>query len=95
MLGGLTIHSSFYGEWLGFHQRDGVRWVDGIHDVADTLRELRRGEVRFGDWVNSLRGVRADAVLSLRDPGPAAIEIGRVGSRVLRRSLSGRDEGEA
>ena len=71
-------------------QRDGVGWIDSIHDVADSLREVRRGEMRFGGWLASLRGVRADAVLSLRDPVPAAIEVARVAATHLRPAASGR-----
>ena len=67
-------------------QRDGVGWVDSIHDVPDSLREVRRHEIRLGDWLASLGGVRADAVLSLRDPAPAAMEVARVGRVHLRRA---------
>ena len=67
-------------------QRDGVGWVDSIHDVVDSVREVRRHEIRLGDWLASLRPVRADAVLSWRDPLPAAMEVVRVGRAHLRRA---------
>ena len=69
--------------------------MDGIHDVPDTLREVRRHEVRFGDWLGSLGGVRADAILSLRDPVPAALEVARVAARHLRPDASRRDAGRS
>ena len=64
-------------------QRDGVGWVDSISDVADSFREARRHEIRVRDWLRSLGNVRADAVLSLRDPLPAAIEVAQVAARHL------------
>ena len=71
-------------------QNDGVGWVDSIHDVADSLREVRRDEVRLRDWLGSLRNVRADAVLSLRDPLPAVLEVATVAATHLRRDAAGR-----
>jgi predicted ATP-grasp superfamily ATP-dependent carboligase len=71
-------------------QRDGVGWVDSIHDVPDSLREVRRDEMRPGDWFASLAGVRADAVLSLRDPAPAAMEVVRVAWAHLPNRWTGR-----
>jgi predicted ATP-grasp superfamily ATP-dependent carboligase len=71
-------------------QRDGVGWVDSIHDVPDSLREVRRDEMRPGDWFASLAGVRADAVLSLRDPAPAAMEVVRVAWAHLPSRWTGR-----
>jgi D-aspartate ligase len=70
-------------------QRDGVGWVDSIHDVPDSLREVRRNEMRFGGWLATLKGVRADAVLSLRDPTPAAMEVARVALVHLRSKRTG------
>lgn len=56
-------------------QRDGVRWTDLLRDGPDSLREWWRGELRLGDWLRPLAGVRADAWLSVRDPRPALGEI--------------------
>ena len=76
-------------------QKDGVGWLDSIHDVADSLREVRRREMRIGGWLGSLGAVRADAILSLRDPAPAAIEVAGTAARHLRPGSSRRAAGAA
>jgi len=53
-----------------FRQRDGVRWIDALHDAPDSIREIRRGELSVREWISPLAGVRADAYLSVRDPRP-------------------------
>ena len=73
-------------------QVDGVRWLDLVHDGPDSVGEMLRGELRPAEWLGSLRGVRADGLLSMRDPRPAMAEIGRMAGRRLKR-LRGRSGG--
>ena len=75
-------------------QRDGVRWVDLVHDGPDSVGEMLRGELGLVEWLSSFRGVRADGLLSVADPWPAVAEIGRKAGRRLKR-LRGHAGGDA
>ena len=73
-------------------QRDGVRWTDILHDVPDSIRESRRGQLTLREWLAPLVGVRADAYLSLRDPWPGLYAAARSASWQalgLRQTLAG------
>lgn len=50
--------------------RDGVRWLNGVNDLASSWWHYRNGQLGPGDWLRSYRGVRAHAVLALDDPMP-------------------------
>jgi len=47
-----------------------ARWLSLIADVSSARRYVRRGELAWGAWLRSLRGVRKLDILSLRDPLP-------------------------
>ncbi len=70
-------------------QRDGVRWSDLLHDGPDSLRERRRGELSLRDWLEPLLGVRADAYLSLHDPGPGLYAMARTARWHLENRIPG------
>ena len=93
---GVNLAAAAYRDAVGqpvgdLRQTDGVRWVDMVHDAPDSLGEVARGELGAVAWLASLRGVRADCLLSLHDPVPAAVEIGRMagrrGARLARAAL--------
>lgn len=67
--------------------RPGVRWVRLATDVPNAVRDLRRGDIRAGDYLRSLRGVDVDAVWSRDDPLPALMEIGLLPYLAVRRGL--------
>ena len=48
----------------------GVKWLDLRHDIQSAFHYFRKGELTVGDWYRSLRGRKAHAVFSLRDPMP-------------------------
>ena len=58
-------------------QADGPRWALTITDTRDAVREIARGERDLLPWLASYRGVRQDGVLSLKDPVPGALILGR------------------
>jgi D-aspartate ligase len=70
----------------------GATWVDLRRDVLSAAYHRRRGELSVAEWVRSLRGPKAHAVLSLSDPLPFVLEIaqssGRASRRLLRRIRS-------
>jgi len=68
-------------------QRDGVRWLDAVYDVHDSVGEMLRGELEPKEWLSSLHTVRADCLLSLHDPRPGLTEISRIAQRHLRHGL--------
>lgn len=50
--------------------RDGVRWVNGIYDLASSWWHYRNGLLTPGEWLRSYRGVRAHATFAVDDPKP-------------------------
>ena len=48
------------------HARPGVRWIRLSTDVPNALRDIRAGRLRPGEYLRSLRGVRTEAVFSIK-----------------------------
>ena len=67
--------------------RPGVRWVRLATDVPNAVRDVRRGTLRAGDYLRSLRGVDVDAVWALDDPLPMFMELGILPYLAVRRGL--------
>lgn len=61
---GLTRPADLEQKYLG------VKWIDLRHDFQSALYYYRRDELTLRDWYRSLRGRKAYAVFSLRDPLP-------------------------
>ncbi|MBI4304236.1 MAG: ATP-grasp domain-containing protein [Chloroflexi bacterium] len=53
----------------------GVKWVRLTTDIPTVVGELLKGRMKLGDYLSSLRGRKADAVLSFRDPLPFVAEV--------------------
>jgi D-aspartate ligase len=49
----------------------GVKWLFLAEDLQSAYHYWRRGELSLAGWWRSLRGPKAYALLSWRDPGPA------------------------
>lgn len=69
------------------HARPGVRWIRLSTDVPNALRDIWTGRLRPGEYVRSLRGVRAEAVFSINDPLPGLCEIALLPYLAARRGL--------
>lgn len=69
------------------HARPGVRWIRLSTDVPNAVRDLWRGSLRPGEYVRSLRGVRTEAVFSIRDPLPGLFEIALLPYLAIKRGL--------
>lgn len=69
----------------------GTKWLDLRRDVQAAVVANRRGTLSLRDWVRSIRGPKAHAIWSLRDPVPFAVDIAqatRGGGRMLAARLS-------
>jgi predicted ATP-grasp superfamily ATP-dependent carboligase len=95
--GGVDLLHTMYCDTVGLplpaperrEQRYGrAKWIYFQRDVQAALHHARRGELGAGDWLRSLRGVRADAVASFSDPAPFVFDATR-GVRVLGGRLLG------
>ncbi|MBT8077993.1 MAG: carboxylate--amine ligase [Gammaproteobacteria bacterium] len=53
----------------------GVKWIDLRHDVQSAVFYIRNGELTVGNWLRSLRGRKAYAVFSWRDPLPFLADL--------------------
>ncbi len=82
--GGVALHYTAYADAAGLplppisERRQsfcGARWMYIRHDVQSAASLIRSGELTVLDWLRSLRGRRAYAVWSLRDPMPFLVDI--------------------
>lgn len=55
--------------------REGIKWVRLATDVPTVLMEWRKGNMRFRDYFQSMKGEKEFAVLSLKDPLPFFVEF--------------------
>lgn len=75
--GGVELHYTAYCDAAGLplpHNRTqtytSARWIHILRDTQTSIHYLRSGELTVGAWLRSLRGKKAYAVLSARDPMP-------------------------
>jgi predicted ATP-grasp superfamily ATP-dependent carboligase len=61
----------------------GVKWIHFRRDLQAGLHHWRRGELTLGEWARSWKGLKTDALFSLRDPVPFLADLTRV---ALKRS---------
>jgi predicted ATP-grasp superfamily ATP-dependent carboligase len=53
----------------------GTKWLDLRRDAQAAVVANRRGELSWAEWVRSLRGPKAHAIWSRRDPVPFAVDL--------------------
>jgi predicted ATP-grasp superfamily ATP-dependent carboligase len=97
--GGVPLLYTAYCDAMGLplpadrtQRYSGAKWIDLRHDFQSALWYWRRGRLTLPEWASSLRGRKAYAVLSLRDPAPfvfdllraVAMAAGRVRGLLLR-----------
>ncbi len=75
--GGVDILLTAYRDALGLslptnrtQNYQGVKWIHLRKDLQSSLVYWRRGELRLVEWLKSIRGKKAYAVASWRDPLP-------------------------
>ncbi len=54
---------------------NGVKWIRLATDIPTVFRELISGRMKFGEYINSLKGKKEFAVFSLNDPLPFFMEF--------------------
>lgn len=67
--------------------REGVKYVHLSWDVQSLLSQRKKGTLPFHRWLLSLAGVRSFALLSLSDPAPSLVLLGRA-SRLGARKIA-------
>jgi predicted ATP-grasp superfamily ATP-dependent carboligase len=78
--------------FLAPHQTDGRKWVLGLRDTIDSASEIWHGELSPVAWATSLRGTRAEGILSLTDPLPGAVDTWKTLRRIARGRHGGMGE---
>ncbi len=61
-----------------------ARWIHLRRDLMSAAAAIRAGDLSVGEWLRTMRGKKAYAVASLRDPGPFLAEM-----RMVVRELAG------
>jgi predicted ATP-grasp superfamily ATP-dependent carboligase len=67
--------------------RAGVRWVRILTDLPSAIGEIRRGRLRTGPYLRSLRRAQIEAVFSREDPLPGLAEIALIPYLAVKRGL--------
>lgn len=82
--GGVELLLAMYRDALGLPLPDGltqryqgVKWIHVARDVPSAWYYWRQGELTPGQWRQSLRGPKTDAVWSASDPRPFLAQVGR------------------
>jgi predicted ATP-grasp superfamily ATP-dependent carboligase len=90
--GGVELLYTMYCDALGRELPEnrtqsygGVKWISERRDVQSALWYARRGELRFADWWRSVRGRKAYAVWSWRDPAPFFAELRHSAGLLLKK----------
>lgn len=74
----LTMYCDAVGLALPEHRTQHygeAKWIHLRRDLMSAAQAVRSGELGWREWLKSVRGVRADAVLSWRDPRPFLAEL--------------------
>ncbi len=79
--GGVELVYTAYCDAVGLpiprtHQQYvGVKWIDVRRDLQAAVVGYRRGRLSIRDWASSVRGPKAHAIWSTRDPLPFAVDL--------------------
>ncbi len=52
-----------------------MKWVRLTTDIPTVFMEIMKGKMKIGEYVESMRGKKEDAVFSIRDPLPFVVEM--------------------
>ncbi|OGE23253.1 MAG: hypothetical protein A3J42_04745 [Candidatus Dadabacteria bacterium RIFCSPHIGHO2_12_FULL_53_21] len=96
---GVPILYAMYRDALGMslpsdvmQRHTGVKWISIINDVLSAIAYYRKKQLTVREWLESLRGVKAFAVFSLRDPLPFIFQPFNYLRNYLGRPEPGPDE---
>jgi predicted ATP-grasp superfamily ATP-dependent carboligase len=75
--GGVELHYAMYCDAVGLpmpanlvQKYKGVKWIHLLRDLQSAMYYWRKGELTFLQWLKSVRGRKAYAIFSWRDPAP-------------------------
>ncbi|UCC26327.1 MAG: hypothetical protein JSU98_04330 [Gemmatimonadales bacterium] len=95
--GGVPLLFTAYCDAMGLplpegraQRYSGAKWIDLRHDFQSAWVYWRGGRITLAQWWASVRGRKAYAVLSLRDPGPFLSDLWRAVTLAARRLRPGR-----
>lgn len=86
---GIDFPLMHYRDLVGIHQvpvltyREGIRWLNGVNDLASSWWHFRHGNLTVTEWLASYGSVRAHAAFALDDIGPFLKEYD-YGRKLLR-----------
>jgi predicted ATP-grasp superfamily ATP-dependent carboligase len=93
--GGIPLLYTMYCDAMGLplpreatQRYSGAKWVYLRHDLQSAFVYWRRGELSLRDWIRSLQGRKAYAMLSRSDPAPFLADLWRAFLMAGRRVLS-------
>jgi D-aspartate ligase len=66
----------------------GAKWIDLRRDLQAAVVARRHGTLSAGEWVRWLRGPKAHAIWSARDPSPFIVDVRRAAGTGARRLVS-------
>jgi D-aspartate ligase len=64
----------------------GTKWIDLRHDLQSAYSYWRQGKLSIAEWLRSIRGRKAYAVFSWRDPKPFFADLANAAGSLLSRS---------
>jgi predicted ATP-grasp superfamily ATP-dependent carboligase len=67
-----------------------AKWIHLRRDLLSAGQAMRVGELGLGEWASTMRGKKAYAVLSSRDPRPFLAEMGMAAGEMLSRAKGSR-----
>ena len=80
--GGVDLHYAAYCDMAGLplpanlvQRYRGAKWIYLRHDLQAAFWHWRRGELSLAGWWRSVRGPKAEAVISWRDPKPFVADL--------------------
>lgn len=93
-LGGVELLYAQYCDTLGLPLPDGLeqrfrgtKWIYLRHDVQSALSYWWHGQLTLRAWASSWRGIKSDAVFSLRDPAPFWADLWQTAKRTAGRRM--------
>ena len=88
--GGVELLMSAYRDALGeplpeavAQRYRGVKWIYWRHDLQAAVVRARRRQLSAGQWLESVKGPKVEAVFSRRDPVPFAADIANTAGAVV------------
>lgn len=90
---GIDFPLMHYRDLAGIHQdpiltyREGIRWLNGVNDLASSWWHFRHGDLQLAEWLKSYTSVRAHAAFAMDDPGPFLKEY-EYGKKLFRIPLN-------